>query len=139
MSNPVVPDTEELEGVNYDGAPFIPVVPVKIEGPARVQQLPSQLGDARTVKVKPARVITPNAGGDTTARQNGDARRKRMVLLSTDKPFYYGLNQEAAEGGTGALWPINTPLVIEHCAEFWLASADAAGTTLTIIREDWAP
>jgi hypothetical protein len=139
VSNPVVPDTVELEGVNYDGAPFIPVVPVKIEGPARVQQLPSQLGDARTLKLKPARVITAPSGGDATARQNGDSRRKRMVLLSTDQPFYYGLNQETVEGGTAALWPINVALVIEHCAEFWLASANAAGTTLTIIREDWAP
>lgn len=137
MSNPVLPDAEDIEALNYDASTHLPVVPVRVEGPARVQQLPSQLGDARTIKLKPARVITANASGDATARQNGDSRRRRMVLLSTDKSFYYGLNQESVETGNAALWPANLQLTIEHCAEFWLASADAAGTTLTIIREDW--
>jgi hypothetical protein len=137
VSNPVLPDAEDVEGLETDASLFIPTVPVRIEGPARVQQLPSELGDARTIKLKPSRSITANSAGDTTARQNADPRRKRMVLLSTDKPFFYGLNQESVEGGTAALWPINTALVIEHSNQFWLASADAAGTTLTVIREDW--
>ena len=137
MSNPVMPDVEDVEGVNADANPFIPTVPVRVEGPVRTQGLPLQLGDARTIRLKPARSVVANSAGDATARQNADSRRRRMVLLSTDKPFYYGLNQESVESGNAALWPTNTALVIEHCDQFWLASADAAGTTLTIIREDW--
>jgi hypothetical protein len=137
VSNPVLPDAEDVQGEEIDGNPRIPIVPVSVEGPVRVQQLPSRLGDARTVKLLPAASITPHAAGEVTFRRNKDPRRRRLILLSTDKPFYYAMEQESAERGSGALWPINVPLPVEHCEEFYLASADAAGTTLTIIREDW--
>jgi hypothetical protein len=137
LSNPMLPDSLELQGVEHNPA-HIPSVPVVVEGPVRVEALPSRLGDARTVKIRPARVLAAVAGGDYTPRQNEDPRRRKMILISTDKPFYYALGQEAAENGTGALWPANVALVIEHCAQFFLTSADAAGTTLTIIREDWS-
>lgn len=137
MSNPVLPDAEDVQGEEVDASLRIPVVPVTVEGPVRVQQLPSRLGDARTVKLAPAASITAHSSGDVTFRRNKDPRRRRLILLSTDKPFYYAMEQESAERGSGALWPINVPLVIEHCEEFYLASADAAGSTLTVIREDW--
>lgn len=138
MSNPIMPDAAELQGVEWAPSTALPIVPVSVEGPVRTESLPSRLGDARTIKVRPARSVATVSGGDNTSRQNADPRRRRMVLLSTDKSFYYALNQEAAEGGTGALWPANVALVIEHCEAFFLTSADAAGSTITVIREDWS-
>jgi hypothetical protein len=138
MTNPYVPDAEDVQGVEDEPTFRSPVVPVVVEGPVRVQQLPSRGGDARNVFVQPARKVAASTGGNQTYRRNADPRRKRVVLISTDQPFFYGFDQESVESGSAALWPINVPLVIEHCGEYYLASNNSAGSTISIIREDWA-
>lgn len=135
--NPYLPDAGEVTGVEEEPSFHAPVVAVRVEGPVRVQQLPSRGGDARTYTVQPARSVAAAAGGTATFRQNSDPRRKRLILLSTDQPFYYGFNQEQVESGTAALWPINVPLTVEHDDTFFLASANSAGSKVTLIREDW--
>jgi hypothetical protein len=138
MVNPIVTDADDVQGVEADASPVLPVVPVRVEGVTRVQQLPSRLGDARTVKVLPAGSVLAHSSGDTTTRINVNPRRRRLILLSTDQPFYYGMEQESVERGTAAIWPINVPLAIEHTDQFFLASANVAGSTISIIREDWS-
>lgn len=138
MSNPIMPDAAELQGVEWEGSAKLPIVPVSVEGPVRTEPLPSRLGDARTIKVQPAASILAHTSGDTTFRRNKDPRRRRVILLSTDQPFYYAMDQETVERGQGALWPINVPLPVEHTDEYFLASANVAGSTITIIREDWS-
>lgn len=136
--NNIMPGEDEVVGVEAYPHDHLPVVPVRHEGPVRTQSLPSRLGSARTFKVPAARAIAAHNAGDITGRVNADPRRRRCVLLSTDQPFFYGSKQEVVEGGTGALWPINVPLVIEHCEEFYLASQNAAGSTITMIIECWS-
>lgn len=138
MSNPIMPDAAEIQGVESAPSTKFPTVPVTVEGPVRVEQLPSRLGDARTFKVQPAASIAAHVSGDTTFRRNKDPRRRRVILLSTDQPFYYAMDQETVERGQGALWPINVALPVEHTDEFFLASANVAGSTITLIREDWS-
>jgi hypothetical protein len=116
----------------------VTTVPVVVAGPVRVQQLPSKGGMSMTVKVQPARSVSAAAGGTATRRFNGDPRRKRLLLIATDQPFYYGFDQEMVESGNAAVWPINVPLSVEHCDQFWVASANSAGTLLSVIREDWS-
>lgn len=138
MSNPIMTDMIDVQGVEDDASPIPITVPVHQEGPIHSEALPSRLGDARTITVLPAAKVAAHNAGETTARINQDPRRRKMILLATDQPFYYGMEQETVERGTAALWPINVPLVVEHADGFFLASANAAGTTLTVIREYWS-
>ena len=135
--NPYLPDAGEVTGVEDEPTFHAPVVPVVVEGPVRVQQLPSRGGDARTYTVQPARIVSAAPGGTATFRRNADPRRKRLILIATDQPFYYGFDQESVEKGDAALWPINVPLIVEHDDVFFLASANSAGSKISIIREDW--
>jgi hypothetical protein len=136
--NDVMPCPDDVVGVEENASTHLPIVPVRVEGPTRVQSLPSRLGSARNVKILPARSVSAHNGGDNTFRVNGDPRRRRCIVLSTDQTFYYGSVQEVVESGGGAIWPINVPLVIEHCEEFFLASTNAAGSTISLIIEDWS-
>lgn len=138
MSNPIMTDMVDVQGVEDDATPFPITVPVHQEGPIHTEPLPSRLGDARTVTVLPASRVTAHNAGEATLRINADPRRRKMILLSTDQPFYYGMEQQSVESGSAALWPINVALVVEHTDQFFLASANAAGTTLSIIREYWS-
>lgn len=138
MSNPIMPDALELQGTEMAPNYHVPTVPVVVEGPVRTEQLPSRLGDARTFKVIPARSVLTHTSGDVTFHGKKDSRRRKILLLSTDQPFYYGMDQEMVESGNAAIWPINVPLPIEHTDEFFLASANVAGSTISIIREDWS-
>lgn len=137
MNNPYVPDADDVVGVEDTPTFHAPVVPVVVEGPVRVEPLPSKGGMSRNVLVQPARKVAASPAGSQTFRANRDARRKRVTLISTDQPFYYGFDQETVESGNAAIWPINVPLVVEHCDEYFLASMNVAGSTISIIREDW--
>jgi hypothetical protein len=123
---------EPADDVMQDATPDAPVVvPVRLDEPANVRELPALSGGMTrvTLDVNGARILV------------ADPKRKIVTLLSFDQTIYLGSDQAnvAANAGTpnGARWPANTPLVITHCDEVWASSA-ASTTEVSIITERWA-
>jgi hypothetical protein len=138
MTNPYVPDAEDVQGVEDETDYKHPPVCVVVDGPVRTQQLPFRGGMSVTVHIQPATSVAASTGGNQTKRFNADPRRGMLTLLATDQPFYYGFDQTAVENGLAATWPINVPLYVRHSDQFWVASANVAGSSLSVIREDWS-
>ena len=108
-------------------APALPSVPVVVQGPTRVQQLPRVSGGSKTVSV-----------GTTPVRVLGaDPRRAEVQLYSWDNDLAYGESQGEAASVYAARWPKGVTKTIRHTGELWLASATAT-TSVTLDVENWA-
>jgi hypothetical protein len=117
--------TPELEDVLQE-VPALPTVPVRIEGQATVHELPAKRVQVATDLV-PALAWTPLLPEMP--------KRKRTVLLSTDKAFYVS----TTGAGAGMLWPALVPLDWRSVAKVYVQSADpAAPVTLSHMTELWA-
>jgi hypothetical protein len=117
--------TPDLEDVLQE-LPAMVTVPVKVEGQVLAHELPAKRVQTAT-DVIPAATWTPLLPETP--------KRKRTVLLSTDKPFY--VSQTGA--GSGMLWPANVPLEWRGVAKVYVMSADAAlPATLSHMSELWA-
>ena len=122
-----VPADEVLQ----DATPDRVVVPVTVETPVDVRELPRIGGGAWTDTLDTAgkRVLT------------NDPKRAVVTIVSLDQAIYYGHDQGnvSAAAGTpnGALWPANTPLVLTHTEEVFLSSSTST-SRVTIIVERWA-
>lgn len=120
-----VEQTEELP-------PLAPVaVPVQVDGPVRVQQVPTVAADARTYIL-----------GDAATKILGrDPRRSVAILMAATGavPFLFGYSQAAADAGTAAAWPAGLALPLHSNEEVWVRSG-TPGTpvTLTVVAENWA-
>ena len=118
---------------NNSEYPILPIsnVPVTVDGPIQVHQLPARSAGMR------------NWTGITTATRvgNNDGRRKRAVLLvysatATDYVII-GTNQNEADSNYGFRLAPGIPLEITHQEEIY-AKANAAGVVLSVINENWA-
>lgn len=125
--HPHEPTMDELQQEEPPERPLCPT-PVNVEGPVRVQELPTHLGGLRT--------ITIDTTGGTAPVLKADPRRKQVTLLAHDQDIRLGTSQQGAVGSTGALWPVSVPLVLQTGDELWIVST--TGTTeLTVIVEQW--
>jgi hypothetical protein len=99
-------------------------VPVHVDGPTRVQVLPSRQWAALT------RVV------DTTAQKvlSADPRRSVAYLVG-DAAFKVGGTSAEAEAQVGE-WPAVTPLPLSHVEEVWAAAATGE-VNLFMSVESW--
>ena len=106
-------------------------VPVSVEGPVQVHQLPARSAGSRTWT------------GNTNALRvgNEDPRRKRAVVLlySTVATDYAWIstNQNEVDSGYGFRLPVGIILEISH-QEAIYAKLSSATCVLSILNEQWA-
>ena len=116
-------DTEDVLQAEDAHVPMT-AIPVVVEGPTRVQQLPTRSAGMRSydLTTEPVRVL------------EGDPRR-RQALLSASAAILVGPTQAAANAGaqlqSGNLPPLTTS------DEVW-ARAVTGTATLGVINEQWA-
>lgn len=107
--------------------PPIMTVPVVVQGPTTVQQLPRVSGGSRTVVV-----------GTTPVRvQTADPRRAEVSVYAWDNDWTYGESQAEATGVYAAKWPKGLNKSIKHTGELWVASTTGT-TALTVDVDNWA-
>lgn len=105
----------------------VPTVPVRIEGQVLTHELPTRRAQMKTDVVP----ITT-----WTALLPETVKRKRLVLLSSDSPFYVSTD---GTGTTGMIWPANVPLTLTHTQKIYVMSAHAANTAMiSHVSELWA-
>jgi hypothetical protein len=137
MSNP---DPSEVLGIEPDDARIAPV-PVTVEGPVRVQQMPAVNGYMRTINITavPEQIVGINP------------RRSRLVLRNVaiapadgNKINVANTAGEAA-AGTGFIlasdaWGSNESTQLFHQGEVWAALTPTTGVSsmpLSILVEEW--
>jgi hypothetical protein len=132
VSDDTTYDNEErADAVLQDESPDRVVVPVTLDEPVNVRELPA-------ISAGMTRKTLDTSGERILA---ADPKRKSATIVSLDQALYLGMdagNVNAAMGSpNGARWPVSTPLVLTTCDEVW-ASSVTSTTTLTIIIEKWA-
>jgi hypothetical protein len=121
VTEPTAPEVEQSE------QPNIPSVPVMVEGPIRVQELPATTGRAFSL-----------TGVTTTEPKkllDEDPRRKRAVIVGNDDDIFIGRTQQ--ECIQGAILPVDTPVYITHKDPVWVAAVNST-TRVSCIMELWA-
>jgi hypothetical protein len=105
-------------------------VPVAIDGPVRVQTLPSERwAIARSV-------VTDGTGALQLLGVNPN--RKRAVILSAVAAFYMAPSKGEVESrGTAAFIPLGVPVVIEHVDEVWVYNVATESPSVSAIIEYW--
>lgn len=118
--------------VMQDVSPDVPTVPVRIDEPVRTHELPRISGGAWTDQV------------DTSGKRllAADPKRSCATILALDQDVYIGMDQASVSAASmanpsGAQWPANVPLVIQHCDEVWVSS-QASTTAVSVLVERWA-
>lgn len=111
----------DLETVEQQATP-LPVVDVRVVGPAQVQRQPNRLGSIDTVFLP--------TGGTREQLLTRDPRRSRTTLISADT-----FDVSRLKAGKLVTWPANVPLVVEHGDEMWGSGSDV---TVGIIAEFYA-
>jgi hypothetical protein len=114
---PPAPDLDDVQQVE----PVTPAVPVKIEGPVRVQQVPNRSGPAFThaMTTQPSQVL-------------GEDMRRARAQLWADEGWLY----RRRTGGPVTV-AANAIIDITHCDEVWASVSTETGT-LNIITEYFA-
>lgn len=138
---PVVVDTTPVpqEAAEVHQQPTGPLaILVRHDGPIQSHELPARCG-AHSLDVVPT---TGAPGGAQPVQISGrDMRRKRLVIISTDKPFYFGDTMSGVQQGKISIWPANVPLVVLHSDAIWVlcASTNTADVaTISSFTENWA-
>lgn len=111
----------DLDTVEQQPTP-LPVVDVRVVGPAQVQRQPNRLGSIDTVFLP--------TGGTREQLLSKDLRRARATLIC-DEAF----NVSRLKAGKLVTWPANVPLIVEHGDEMWGSGSDA---TVGVIAEFYA-
>lgn len=130
MSVPELEPTAE-EITQVETVP-LSAIPVTVEGPVRVQNLPRKSAAGRTMLI-----------GTTAVRVlHADPHRAKAVLMgisATPATILIGFTRFAFGTDTTAVvtWPTGQPFTIEAVTEVWVAS-DGTSTGLTMYRENWA-
>lgn len=126
---PAEPDIAEVEQEQY--LPDASAVLVTHNGPVMTHELPARAGAAFGMIV----------GTSATSLLGSDLKRKRTILIATDKPFYYMINEVSnPNSASAALWPINVPLELRNGSAVYAACASATPTdvsTISIITENF--
>ncbi len=129
------PSVGSVDELNQESEPYgaLPIssVPVTIDGPVQVHQIPARSAGSR------------NWSGITTATRvgNEDPRRKRAVLIgisatATDY-FYVGSTQNEVDSNYAVRWPVGVPLEITHQEAIYAKVTDA-DVILSVLNEQWA-
>jgi hypothetical protein len=127
MEHPAAPQpSPEIEDVYQEEPSPFSTVPVHIEGPVQVHELPARRAQMKTD-------VVSNSGWTPLLPET--PKRKRLVMISTDKSFYLSID---GTGVSGFLWPANVALVLEHTQRVYAMSADPAGSTISHCSELWA-
>lgn len=109
-------------------------VPVCLEDPVRVQELPAKSAGFRSVDL---------TVGKAVKILERDPRRKRAVILPYDpagasKGAFIGVDQQAALSPYAAMIPLGTSgIELTTFDDVW-ASANTAGCSITVINEQWS-
>jgi hypothetical protein len=123
-------DEEVLQG-DYEAASV--VVPVKLVNPVRVDQMPTDLGALKAIRlaaaaldVQPVRVL------------NEDPLRASVTIWVNGGDVYLGSTQAGAtlEAGGAIINPNLGPVRLHFRSELW-ASSVAAASTLSVAVEQW--
>lgn len=109
----------------------LPSVPVRIDGPAQVNTLPSR---RFSVSQEPVGASTANA---TRVLTNDPTRRRAIILFRSGTSTDFFLVQSASTG-QGVAWPANVPLVMDHCDEVYAKGGAAEAISLSVLIESWA-
>lgn len=115
--------------VMQDEHPAFKSVPVTVEAPVTVHELPARSAGYLSL----ALVATDGAQRILT----GDPRRKSAIILPVDGDIYIGDNQAQATGSGRPRWTSGVPLPITHRDEVW-ASSVSGTVEVTIVIEQWA-
>ena len=119
------PDAEEILQTEGDYAE--PVVKVCVEGPARVQLLPTKSAGVRGVTV----------GATAKRLMTADPHRARATVITDDVAVWIGGSQQEVEGGQPGKIPVSMKVEFGATDELW-AMSTAADTLVTVIQERWA-
>ncbi|MFC9596257.1 hypothetical protein ACFTUC_41495 [Streptomyces sp. NPDC056944] len=118
------PDAEEVLQVE-DYAD--PVVKVCVEGPTRVQLLPTKSAGIRGITV----------GASAKRLLTADPHRARATIITDDVAIWIGGSQQEVDGGQPGKIPSSTRIDFGATDELWAKSA-AAETTVCVMQERWA-
>lgn len=124
------PPTPALAELQQRDLPY-PAVPVKLDGPIRIQRQPARTSSADVTHLEAG--LLPIVGKDF--------RRSRLVLIGTpvdDEAVGLVWYYSHKEAGVRCPWPINVPLVLEHAGDVWAAAASAGTVILSTIVELYA-
>lgn len=125
----VTPDLDEVEQQESRREMAETALPVHLDGPARVQQLPCRVSVMRSISL----------GSTTELIAGRDLRRARIVLVSADQPVYLGQTTTEVANGSGFLMPSGQPLELLNAATLYArCSAPGMTTILSILIEQWA-
>ncbi len=123
------PEVEELTQQEAPTPLVLNPVPVDVQGPVKVQQLPAQTGSAKRVNVTDTQSVKI---------AKGDPRRSILRIWATDQPIYVGYSQAEADGSQAAKLPINLILPIANLNEVWVRSATPGqATDVSWINDQW--
>lgn len=108
-------------------------IPVCLEEPVRVQELPAKSAGFKSVDL----VV-----GQSVKILERDPRRKRAVLVAYDftsqsKGVFIGVDQQAALSPYAALLPLSNSLTLTTFDDVW-ASAVTSPCSITVINEQWS-
>lgn len=123
--NPPTDDVLQEEAAPVKMTP----VPVVVEGPARIQQLPTRSAGWRTYD------LVPDAGQKVL---EADPRRRRAVLQASGDSIMLGGSQAGSRAG--AQFTDGVLIEITSCDEVWArtVSVPAVACTLAVMNEQWA-
>jgi len=120
---------DDIEQGDPDAIPVKPV-PVTVDGPVRVQSIPSRSWSSRNRAV-------PLADGPVRIAP-ADARRATLSITPTEAAIYIGVDQAACAAGVAAICPANVAApALTHRDEVWVA-AIAVDAVVSVIEELWA-
>lgn len=112
-------------------------IPVTVDGPVRVQDVPARRATYQTVYIDGSRK-------DAVQLLPPDPRRKRAVLIATDQDPYIGATREDLAGvttGSAAAamqFPRSVPLELLHCDGVYCTTGDGSNTFVSVLAEYWA-
>lgn len=127
MSADLTPDTEDVLQEEAHPAPMTPI-PVVVEGPTRVVELPTPDLVADQVdldNVTPVRLF------------GRDPRRKRLTLIASGGALRLATNSQQCQPGRGAIIPTGVPVTLTAYCEVWVMASSGSGCTVSYLSEQW--
>ena len=118
------PDVDELQA--REDAHL--AVPVDVEGPVRVQQLPARSGTSRSWKVNST---------DTTVIAKADLTRGRLLVWTDTTSVQLSYDQASITAGTAAVLPVGLVVELRNCRRVYVRST-GADTTVSVLGEQWS-
>lgn len=123
-SAPTVPEVVQSEQTDE------PTVPVRVEGPVRVQQLPAAHGSHFAVTFDDATTAVKVLGRNPL--------RKRVLLAAKTGDVWVGTGKAATEKNDAFLLiSTSPPIEITHMDELWARPDSNAAAVLSVVLELW--